>query len=305
MEKRKAFMNVCGKDIKIKGRLIRVACVEGDTYEFVDDPELMLQGLLKSGVRIDLFTFLQKLPETSPKFRYPMEWHNLAVLPVSTFDHWWTHQIRTFPRNRARKAEKSGVVVRELPFDEILVQGIWEMYTECPVRQGRPFTHFGKDLETVRKEAATFLDRSIWIGAYLGERLIGFAKLTCDETRTQAGVVHILSMMQHRDRAPTNALIAQAVRSCAARGIAYLVYGSTVYGRKHPDSLANFKEINGFSRIDVPRYYVPLTGVGRTAFKLGMHHKFIDHLPEPILGRLREIRNSWYNRKLQPSTEAS
>jgi hypothetical protein len=298
-------MKVCSKDIRVEGRLIRVARVDGDKYEFVDDPEPVLEGLRKSGVRVDLFTFMQKLPETSPKFRYPMEWDNLAVLPVSTFDHWWTHQIRSFPRNRARQAEKKGVVLREVPFDEILVRGILEVYNECPVRQGRPFTHFGKDIETVRRETATFLDRSVWIGAFLGEKLIGFAKLTCNETRTQAGVVHIVSLMQHRDKAPTNALIAQAVRSCAERGIAYLVYENFVYGKKQPDSLSNFKEINGFKRIDVPRYYVPLTGIGWAAFNLGLHRRFIDYFPEPILSRLRDLRNTWYNRKLQPSTGAS
>lgn len=298
-------MKVCGKDIRIEGRFIRTARVDGDKYEFVDDPEPILEGLRKSGVRVDLFTFMQKLPETSPKFRYPMEWDNLAVLPVSTFDHWWTHQIRSFPRNRARQAEKRGLVLREVPFDEILVRGILEVYNECPVRQGRPFTHFGKDIETVRREAATFLDRSVWIGAFLGEKLIGFAKLTFNETRTQAGMVHIVSLMQHRDKAPTNALIAQAVRSCAERGIPYLVYENFVYGKKQPDSLSNFKEINGFKRIDVPRYYVPLTGIGWAAFNLGLHRRFVDHFPEPILSLLRDLRNNWYNRKLQPSTGAS
>jgi len=298
-------MKVSNNDMRIEGRLIRVACVDGDKYEFVDDPEPVLEGLRKSGIRIDLFTFMQKLPETSPKFRYSMEWDNLAVLPVSTFDHWWTHQIRSFPRNRARQAEKRGVVVREVPFDETLVQGIWEVYNECPVRQGKPFTHFGKDIETVRRGAQTFLERSIWIGAFLGEKLIGFAKLTCDETRTQAGIVHIVSLMRHRDKAPTNALIAQAVRSCAERGILYLVYENFAYHKKQSDSLSKFKEINGFERIDMPRYYVPLTAIGWAAFNLGLHHRFIDYFPEPILARLRDLRNTWYKHKLQSSVEIS
>ena len=54
----------------------------------------MLDGLKKSGSRVDIFTFLQKLPETTPKYNYPMEMDNLAVLPVSTFDNWWNNQIR-------------------------------------------------------------------------------------------------------------------------------------------------------------------------------------------------------------------
>src|SRR5439155_6343426 len=113
------------------------------------------------------------------------------------------------------RAEKKGVSVLEAPFDDALVQGISAIYNECPVRQGRPFRHYGKDIETVRKEEATFLDRSIFIGAFLGDRLIGFVKLVTDESRTQAGLMNIVSMVQHRDKAPTNALITQAIRSCA------------------------------------------------------------------------------------------
>src|SRR5438034_11689237 len=102
-----------------------------------------------------------------------MEWDNLAVLLVSTFDHWWTHQIRFKARNKAKQAEKRGVTFREVPFDKALVEGIWKIYNECPVRQGKPFRHFGKDLETVHKEEATYLDSSIFIGALLGDSLIG------------------------------------------------------------------------------------------------------------------------------------
>jgi len=285
--------------------MLRIARLELDKYEFLDDPGDVLDGLRKSGSRIDLFTFLQKLPEAPPKFDYPMEWDNLAVLPVSTFDHWWNHQIRSFPRNRARQAEKRGVVLRELPFDDVLVRGIWEIYNECAVRQGKPFVHYGKDIETVRRVSATFLDQSIFIGAFLGDRLIGFIKLVTDRIRTQACMMHIVSMMQHRDKAPTNALIAQAVRSCADRSIPYLVYQNFSYGKKEGDSLSHFKEINGFERVNLPRYYVALTSFGRAAFRLGLHHKFVDHFPGPVAAKLRELRTAWYNRKLQASTEAS
>src|SRR5216683_32241 len=153
-------MNVCGIDIKIQGRLIRVATPELDSYEPLTDPAAVLDSLQQTGIRIDLFTFMQTVSDPLPKYSYPMESDNLAVLPVSTFDHWWNHQIRSYPRNRARQAEKRGVTLRELPFDDALVQGIWQVYNESPIRQGKPNVHFGKDLQTVRKEEATFLDRS-------------------------------------------------------------------------------------------------------------------------------------------------
>jgi hypothetical protein len=292
-------MEVCGREIRVQGKLVRTARLEADRYHFLDDPAPLLDALRKCGTRIDVFTFLQRLPESSPKYAYPMEWDNLAVLPVSTFDHWWDHQIRSYPRNRARQAEKRGVSLREAPFDDNLVRGIWEVYNECPVRQGRPFTHYGEDIETVRREEATFLESSIFIGAFFAGELIGFVKLVADETRTQANLMNVLAMVRHQDKAPTNALIAQAVRSCAERGIRYLVYQQFSYGRRKPDSLSHFKEINGFQRFELPRYYVPLTRIGSVAIRLGLHRRFADRLPESVAGKLRRLRSAWHNWRLQ------
>jgi hypothetical protein len=298
-------MKICGKDIKLQGRFVRIARLDGDKYTFPDDPELVLDEMRKCGTRIDIFTFLQRLPETSPKYAYQMEWDNLAVLPVSSFDHWWTQQIRSFPRNRARQAEKKGVVLREVPVDETLFTGIVEIYNECPVRQGKRFPYYGMKLETARQYASTFLDRSIYIGAFLGDTMIGFIKLVTDETRTQACLVHILSMVRHKDKAPTNALIAAAVRCCADRGIPYLVYEHFSYGKKQEDSLSHFKEVNGFQRVNVPRYYVPLTAIGQAALRLGMHHRFVDRLPESVTSKLRDLRRAWHGRGSQSSAEAT
>lgn len=158
-------------------------------------------------------------------------------------------------------------------------------------------------MQTVYRDEATYLDSSVFIGAFLGEDLIGFIKLVHDETRTQAGLMNILSMNRHRDKAPTNALIAQAVRSCAERNISYLVYSNFAYGEKQASSLSHFKEINGFGRVDLPRYYVPLTGIGRAAFSLGLHRKLVEQIPEPVAAKIRNLREAWYNRKFQSVTE--
>jgi hypothetical protein len=297
-------VKVCGHEIKVQGTLIRIAQLEADSYRFLDNPDEVLNALRRCGTRVDLFTFMQKLTERSPKYAYPMEWDNLAALPVSTFDHWWTQQLGFKGRNKAKQAEKKGVAVREVPFDDKLVEGIWKIYNECPVRQGRPFTHFGKDLNTVRREEATFLDSSIFIGAFLGDKLIGFAKLLHDEARTQAGLLNIVSMIQERDKAPTNALVAQAVRACAERQIPYLVYSKFTYGKKQPDSVSDFKKRNGFQQIDLPRYYVPLNAAGRAALKFGLHRGFAELVPEPVVAKVRNLRNAWYNRKFHVETES-
>ena len=299
-----SLIKICGKEIRVTGRLVRIARLEADLYQFLEDPEAMLKGVRESKTRIDLFTFMQRLPETSPKHTYPMEWDNLAALPITTFENWWTNQIGFKARNKAKQAEKKGVIVREVPFDDALVKGIWEVYNESEVRQGTQNRHYGKDIETVLREEATFLDSSIFIGAYLGDALIGFIKLLHDETRTQAGLLNIVSMVRHRDKAPTNALVAQAVRSCAERRIPYLVYSRFAYGKKERSSLTDFKERNGFQRVDLPRYYVPLNSKGWVAYQLGLHHRLVDRLPASLLAKLRDVRAAWYNRKLPSIREA-
>ena len=296
---RALLLKVGGREIQVDGGLLRIARLAADKFDSVDDPGATLEALRASGIRIDLFTFMQKLPDTSPKYDYPMEWDNVAALRVSTFDQWRTKQINNRARNALRIGERKGIVVREVPFDDPLVRGISVLYNECPIRQGKPFPHYGKDLETVRRENGTFLERSFFLGAFLEEQLVGFAKLLCDEDRKQADLAQILSMIQHWDKAPMKALIAHAVRSCAERKIDHLVYGKFAYGKKQRDSLSDFKQRNGFQRIDLPRYYIPLTLTGRTALRLGMHHRLVNRLPEPLLARLRKARRQWYGWRFQ------
>lgn len=297
-------LDVEGKEIRIKGRLIRIASLDAEGYQFLEDPNVAIGILRESGTRVDVFTFIQRLSDTTPKYSYPMEWDNIAGLRISTFDEWMTHKIDFKVRNKIRKASKSGVVVREVPLDDALVRGITAIYNESPTRQGKAFWHYGKDSKTVRRMMETFIGRTIFLGAFHQGSLIGFVQLVTDEDRGQAGLIQILSMIKHRDKAPTNALIAQAVRSCAERGIPYLWYANMSYGKKQADSLADFKRHNGFRKIDVPRYYIPLTVLGRTALSMGLHHGVTDWVPEPIAVTYRRIRSFWYARKF-PGLESA
>jgi hypothetical protein len=208
------------------------------------------------------------------------------------------HQIDYKARNKVRKAEKSGVAVREVAFDDALIRGITAIYNESPIRQGKRFWHYGKTFDTVRGMMAAFLDRTVFIGAFVRDELIGFVQLVSDEDQSQAGLMQIVSMIQHRDKAPTNALIAQAIRSCADRKISNLWYANFSYGKKQGDGLADFKRHNGFRKVDVPRYYVPLTVGGRMALRLGLQHGITDRIPESVTSRYRKIRSFWLTRKV-------
>jgi hypothetical protein len=299
-------MKICGKEIKVTGRFLRIGRLDADKFLFLEeDPAPLLDGIKKSGRRVDLFTFIQRLPETEPKYPYPMEWDNFAAIPLTTFDQWWNKQIGFKARNKAKQAEKKGVVLCEVPFSNDLVKGIWEIYNETPIRQGRKFPHYGKSLETIYKEEATYLEQSTFVGAYLGEKLIGFIKIVTDETGKQAGLMNIVSLISERDKAPTNALVAQAVRICTANGVSYLAYSNFAYGAKQSDSLSDFKERNAFEKINVPRYYVPLTPLGRVALRMGLHHRLSERIPEPIAEKLRNVRKAWYGRRFQSAAEAS
>lgn len=288
-------------NIQIRGSLLRIARLDGENFLFTGNPESLVRGLRQH--RADLFTFIQKVSEPHPKYAWPMEWDNLAVLPITTFEAWWNQQIGFKSRNKAKQAEKRGVVIREVPFNDELVHGIRDIYNETPIRQGRKFPHFGKDFATVYREEATYLDQSVFVGAYLDGKLIGFIKLLWDYDGSQAGLLNIVSLITQRDKSPTNALVAHAVRVCAERKTPYLVYSNFAYGRRSRDSVSDFKERNGFSRIDLPRYYIPLTTVGMLALKLGLHKKASERIPESVSLKLREFRRNWYSRHSRSAQE--
>jgi hypothetical protein len=296
-------LEILGREIRFRGRLVRTAFIDGEGYQFLQDPKLAVELFRKSKTRADLFTFIPRLSETAPKYDYPVEWDNMAALRVTSFDDWMKNQIDRKVRNMVRKSEKTGVEIREVAYDDSFVQGISKIYNESPVRQGRPFWHYGTDVEYARRINGTFPGQSIYMGTFFEGNLIGFAKLVTDESGTQAGLMQIVSMIQHRDKAPTNALIAQAVRSCADRKIPFLWYANFSYGKRQTDTLAEFKRHNGFQKIDLPRYYVPLTVLGRIALRFGLHHSLIDWIPEPVIEKYRNIRGRWYTKDSIPQQD--
>jgi hypothetical protein len=289
-------VKIASRQLSVRGRVLRIGSPIGDRFDYFEDVENFLAKARVVARSVDVFTFVQPLPTTERQHPYAVEWDNFAALRVSTFDEWWKRQIDNKTRNMVRKAEKQGVEVREALFDDAFAAGICNIYNETPVRQGKRFWHYGKDVATVARENGSFREHSVFIGAFVNGELVGFVKMVLDRRGGQGGMMQILSMLKHRDKAPTNALIAQAVRSCADRGIPYLVYAQFAYGNKR-DSLVTFKESNGFKRVDVPRYYVPLTTRGKLAMNLGLHRPMSERIPEGLLARFRELRGSWYARK--------
>jgi hypothetical protein len=266
--------------------------LEDEWFEDLGDPEGTIRSLREQlGGRADLFTFWQRMPHTEPRHALHTEWEDLAVLPVTTYEHWWQHQIKSRVRNQIRKAEKDGLVVKEVPYDDDFVRGMTAIFNESPVRQGRPFWHYGKSFETVKQQFSRYVHREHMIGAYLGDKMVGFIMLA-DAGRF--GITgQIISSLEHRDKSPNNALIAKAVEVCARRGLAHLVY---LYWSD--DSLAEFKRRCGFEPVRVPRYWVPLTAKGRLALRFGLHRGWRTVVPAGLKARLKEWRRRWYERQV-------
>lgn len=263
----------------VQGGWLRIASVfdedlvEGD---HVTSPETFKTGLINSGLNADLFTFRQKIPDTLPLYpNYKQEFDSFAVIPITTYPE-WLKLAKSDVRSAINKSVKRGVITKQIECDDNFIAGVMRIYNETPIRQGRPFWHFNKDFDTVKEMTKTYIERSIFVGAYLGEQLVGFIKMVI--VGNICCTLHVISMMRYSDKKPTNALIAKAVEICANKGLSHLVYGNFIY--KDPkSSLTEFKQRNGFREMLIPRYYIPLTQKGRVALKTGLHHGVSARLP--------------------------
>jgi hypothetical protein len=249
--------------------------------------ETFVEKLKERGV--DIFSFIERRwVHTIPN--PPRSWikanDNIALLQVSSYDEWWIN-IGKKTRNMVRKAKKSGVTTKVSAADEELGEGIWEIYNETPIRQGRTFPHYGVSVQTVKRVLSS--KNSTFIGAYLEDELVGFIQLVHGDNI--AIISQILSLQKQWDKAVNNALLAKAIEVCANQQVSWLMYGRM---GNHP-SLDRFKQNNGFTRFSLTRYYVPLTAKGISATKLGLHREIKDALPQQIKYVLIPIYN-WISR---------
>ncbi|HRD67649.1 MAG TPA: hypothetical protein PKY50_16010 [Candidatus Competibacter sp.] len=286
-------IEISGQTFSISRGPLKVIGLEDEWYEDIDDPQKVIDALKDNTYfRPDLLTFWQRMPNVEPKYPYHHEWEEIAVLSVTSYDHWWNHQIKSRVRSLIRKTEKAGVVVRETSYDDDFVRGITAIFNETPVRQGRRFWHYGKDFESVKSQFSRYLFREHMIGAYYRDEMIGFVMLG---NAGRFGITgQIISSLKHRDKAPNNALIAKSVEVCERLKLGYLIYLFW-----SDDSLAEFKRRCGFEKIRVPRYYIPLTWKGRLALRCGAHHGWQEIVPAWAKRPLKKLRKRWYESRVE------
>ncbi len=285
-------IQIDGRTIVVTGGLIKTATVRDEEFvedEVIQDPRAFISKLVDSGLRVDILTFAQKVDEATPKCAFPFEWDNAAVACIGSFNEWW-EKLPQESRKNVRRAAKRGVIVQLASFDERFIQGIKEIYDEMPIRQGRRFWHFGKDLEAIKNENRTYLDRSEFIGAYHDGELIGFMKFV--RVGRIATMMQILSKAAHYDKRPMNAMIAKAVEVCQEKGLSYLIYGKFTYGNKTQSQIADFKRRNGFVQMDFPRYFIPLTLKGKLVLRLNLHRGLLGILPSWLIDWLWRLRSA-------------
>jgi hypothetical protein len=236
-----------------------------------------LLRLSSNGVDVYTFPIRTFLGEEVIDFGgYTIWMDNIALLRVDNFQGWWG-RLDKKTRNMVRKAAKQGVVtyVIESLSNEV-ADGLWRIYNETPIRQGRWFKGYGQSRENFRRWQVPDPDAGELIGAFWMGQLIGFVTILYGDR--VARISQFLSMVRHFDKAPNNALIAKAVERCCERGVRFLIYARM---GNHP-SLDKFKEGNGFLKYPLPRCYVPLTRRGEVALRLKLYGYPQDRIPESL-----------------------
>lgn len=291
-----------GETVVLPGKWLRIARIHDEDWvagSSIDEPESFIRRLKSVSPRPDIFTFAQHVSESQPRYPYAFEWEDAAAISITTYADWW-NGLPQVARKNVRRAARRGVVVERVAFDDALIRGIKEIYDETPIRQGRRFWHYGKDLESVKRANASYLDRSEFLAAYHDRALIGFIKLVyVDDV---ARIMQILCRQGHSDKRPSNALLARAVEACCQRGMTYFIYGRYSYGSKTESSLIDFKRRNGFERIQFPRYFVPLTRKGEAAMALKLHLGFERLVPRRVTHFLLNARAALFARNLAGSS---
>ena len=80
--------------------------------------------------------------------------------------------------------------------------------------------------------------------------------------------------------------------------MSFLVYDKYVYGGHTHSPLTEFKRRNGFEEVRVPRYFVPLTPLGRVGVTLRLHRSIRDRIPRALVSPVLGIR-AWFYRRFE------
>jgi hypothetical protein len=281
-------MFIRNTEIKVSGRIIKIARLRHQWFEYLADPVSFVEEIRRARIA-DIFHFVQEAHVKRPDLPFYKERYPLSLLTFESFDKWWKG-LHFKARNKARKAEKMGVVLRPAKLDDDFVRGIEVIYNEWPIRQGRKFWHYGKEFETIKRDLSSFPECTFFVGAYHKDELIGFMKLFRGDEIVRT--VHIIAKLSDRDKCVMDALIAKAVQICDEMKIRHLHYGDWA-----SNSLGVFRQKFGFEPHNCSAYYVPLNWRGQLALNAQLHRPLRERLPLDWANRLKGIRTTYYSWK--------
>ena len=290
-------LKVNGKIIVVKGKYVKIARVDAEDWleTELENPAQCIEILKNRGsqsLKADLFTFAQKLPETEPKYDYPMELDSIAAIRTSNFKEWW-EKLPQESRKNVRRSQKRGVIVTTRELDDDLIRDLMELNNDSKMRQGKPNRHYGKSFEQTKKDQESFPDRRELIWAHHEGELVGFLKMIY--RGDIASILQFIPKASQSDKRPANALISKAVELCEARGISHLIFGMFNYGNKREDPLREFKIRNGFEEFLVPRFYIPLNAKGSLCMRANLHKGLVGVLPRGVIAAGVGVRTKLYN----------
>jgi hypothetical protein len=237
-----------------------------EPYEHTRDiyPNSQLIEMLKSK-GVDLFSFIERSFLKPPTLQNHELYHcpeTVGLLSINSFEDWFK-KLPSRERNMIKKAERTGLQTQVVTVDKEFIQNAHQIYNETPIRQGRKYSGFGITIDEIQKKFEN-LQSSKVIGAYFEGKLIGL--LWVEFGDQVAAMMSFLSLISYRNKNPNNAMIACAVKLCSQKGYRYLTYGNMGYN----PGLDFFKKNNGFRRVAVPRYFMPLTYKGQLAIRLNL-----------------------------------
>ena len=87
-----AFQYLENLPIRVTGKFLKTVRLRDEPYVSVEEPRGFIQQLKQAKIAGDLFTFTQPIADTIPKHEYFQEAERLAVLQVSTYEHWLQRQ---------------------------------------------------------------------------------------------------------------------------------------------------------------------------------------------------------------------
>lgn len=292
-----------GLSVATSGLLVRTLKVRQELYDEVSDPHSTIQAASQRR-GADVATFLHRFPFNGRPLPLQHDNDNYAVLPVSSHAQ-WVASLSKSNRKRLRLSASAGVVVSEVKLSDDFIRGVVAILNETSVKQGRRFWHYGKGVEETRKLLWRDLGKykCRFIAAHHNGELIGFVKLLYGRNFARPSL--ILAKLAHRDKYTSHALVSKCVEVLAQDGVPWFIYGNFDYGRKGSETLREFKQSLGFVRHDIPRYYVPLTWLGRLAVATGLHRGVAALIPRPLIRIALSIRAAIMTRKMAPAASAN